>query len=167
MGQLSSGTAMPAFSSKFTAFMNTNVCSMTTYNCSLLSMDNNLHEYGIKVVSQYLEDYFRQQNAKALTLNNIQNQLIIYSQVLFTQLVNDFISSSAQYCAAIDGSELRMVIVGSLGLLLGMVLTHYSLREFKDRIENSRNLLQIIPKEIKRKQEKGIEELTLKELSTP
>ena len=49
-----------------------------------------------------------------------------------------------------------MLIIGSIGLLLGMVLVHYSLTEFKDRIENSRNLLQIIPKEIKRKQEKEI-----------
>ena len=60
-----------------------------------------------------------------------------------------------------------MLIIGSIGLLFGMVLMHYSLRQFKNRIENSQNLLKIIPKEIKKKQEKDIEELTLKELSTP
>lgn len=60
-----------------------------------------------------------------------------------------------------------MVIVGSACLLLGLIIGHVSLREFKARIENSRSLLQIIPKEIKRKQEKEIEELTLKEISTP
>ena len=60
-----------------------------------------------------------------------------------------------------------MLIVGSIGLLFGMFLIHYSLREFKNRIENSQNLLKIIPKEIKKKQEKDIEELTLKELSSP
>jgi hypothetical protein len=81
--------------------------------------------------------------------------------------VEDFGSSSQQYCSGMDASELLMLIIGSLGLLAGLVLVHYSLREFKDRIVNSRNLLQIIPKEIKKKQEKEIDELTLKELSTP
>lgn len=50
-----------------------------------------------------------------------------------------------------------MLIIGSIGLLFGMILVHYSLREFKNRIENSQNLLKIIPKEIKKKQEKDIE----------
>ena len=71
--------------------MNSNVCGLSGYNCSVLSNDNKLHEYGIKVISQYIESYFRQRNATALTTNTLQNQFIIYTQLLFTDLVKEFI----------------------------------------------------------------------------
>lgn len=128
ISSISSTGSMSQFNSKFTAFMNSNVCSQVSFNCSLLSNDHNLHEYGIKVISQYLENYFRQQNITALTTNNMQNQYIFYIEVLFTQLINDFVNSSQSYCMEMDVSELRMMILGSLGLLLGLILSHYSLR---------------------------------------
>lgn len=57
---------MNDFSGSFSAYMSTDVCGGTGFNCSLLAGDNRLHEYGIKVISQYLENYFRQKNATAL-----------------------------------------------------------------------------------------------------
>jgi hypothetical protein len=149
--------AMGGFSGGFKAFLSTDVCARSGFNCSLLAGDNRLHEYGIKVISQYLENYFRQKNASALMRESLQNHLILYTELLFSLLVDNFASSSQEYCLGLDGAELRMVVVGSACLLLGLIIGHVSLREFKARIENSRSLLQIIPKEIKRKQEKEIE----------
>jgi hypothetical protein len=158
---------MTSFNTEFNNFFNRDVCSRVNYDCNLIAGDSKVHTYGMKVIAQYLEDYFREKSKTSMTVSSLQNQLIVYSEVLFTQLITDFVADSQQYCSGIDGSEVKMVVIGSLGLLIGMILIHYSLREFKNRIENSRNLLQIIPKEIKKKQENEIEVLTLKEMSTP
>lgn len=48
--------------------MNSNACHYSNFNCSLLSNDNNLQEYGIKVISQYIENYFRQRNSTSLKI---------------------------------------------------------------------------------------------------
>jgi hypothetical protein len=78
VSSISTGAPMTSFSASFSSFMGSDVCSQTSFNCSLLASDT-LHQYGIKVVSQYLENYFRQQNSSALTSSNPQNTLITYS----------------------------------------------------------------------------------------
>lgn len=36
------------------SYLNENGCGKVVFNCSLLNGDNNLHNYGIKVIVQYL-----------------------------------------------------------------------------------------------------------------
>jgi hypothetical protein len=84
--------------------MNSNACEYIGFNCALLSNDNNLHQFGIKVISQYIESYFRQRNSTSLTTDTPQNQFIIYTQLLFTKLVQEFIATSQKYCSKIDQS---------------------------------------------------------------
>jgi hypothetical protein len=95
---------MDGFSGTFSAYMSTDVCAGSGFNCSLLVGDNKLHEYGIKVISQYLENYFRQKNATALQKETLQNQFIIYTELLFSRLVQNFASSSQDYCASLDSA---------------------------------------------------------------
>lgn len=42
-----------------------------------------------------------------------------------------------------------MIAVGSLAVFLGLVLNYFSLKEFRNRIEDSKSLLKIIPLEIR------------------
>ena len=51
------------------------------------------------------------------------------------------------------------LIAGSFALLLGLFLEYYSLKQFKNRIEDSKSLLKIIPEEIKEKHKEDMKQM--------
>lgn len=50
-------------------------------------------------------------------------------------------------------------------MLIGLVISHFTLKKFKNRIEDSRNLLRIIPNDVKKKHEEVNNALTNKQLN--
>ena len=78
-------------------------------------------------------------------------------------LIADFKTSSASYLSQIDLLELNLVIIGTVLIFVSMFLNHTALKQFKNRIEDSNNLLKIIPKEIQSKHAHELEAIMMRE----
>ena len=100
---------------------------------------------------QQIEEYFRLRDKNAIKAINPKNSLIMYSQALFNKLIMDFLMTCNAYKGNVTYFEMCTLILGTFGLLLGLSLSYYSLREFQNRIKDSKALLKIIPQEIKAK----------------
>lgn len=50
-----------------------------------------------------------------------------------------------------SATEIKVIIIGTVGLAIGLLLSYLSLKELKNRIEDSKALLKIIPQDIKDK----------------
>lgn len=97
----SSNSATINFNAKFTSYINSDACGTVNFNCSLLDGDNNLHKFGVKVIVQYIEDYLRMKNISLIKSSNLQNQLIAYTLVLYTNLIEEFMTDSQVFRDAI------------------------------------------------------------------
>lgn len=102
MSSISNGnSATSNFNTKFTSYLSSDACGTVNFNCSLLAGDNNLHKFGVKVIVQYIEDYLRMKNVSLIKTKNLQNHLIAYTQVLYTNLIMEFMADSQGFCDSI------------------------------------------------------------------
>ncbi len=60
-------------------------------------------------------------------------------------LLKHFLSSCDQYFIDLKAQELQLVIIGTIFSVLGLFLNRLALKEFKNRINDSKALLRIIP----------------------
>lgn len=98
MSSISGNNATDNFNAKLNDYLGSDVCGSVNFNCSLLAGDNNLHKFGIKVIVQYIEDYFRMKNKTLIKTKNLQNQLIVYTSILYTDLIKEFMADSQNFC---------------------------------------------------------------------
>jgi hypothetical protein len=112
---------------------------------------DSLQRYGLNIMAQQIEEYFRLRNQSAILGDNSENRLIQYCQGLLDALLGSLSVANADYAVHLSSQELYLVVSGTLALLLALLLNYFALREFKSRIEDSKSLLQIIPPSVKQR----------------
>lgn len=81
----------------------------------------------MQVISQYIDEFIRNRNASALMIDNIPNKLIAYEELLIDVLLTDFKTASSNYFDVVDTMELNLIVIGTAGLIIGMVLSYFGL----------------------------------------
>ncbi len=94
---LITGGQLAEFRNEYDYVLTSNVCDiLNKYICS----DKNylsVTQYGMNVITQRIEEYFRLRNKTAIVQNNIENGLIHYCEDLFKKLIKDFLTGCDKY----------------------------------------------------------------------